>query len=93
VVAVDSKQMLESCAVLTFLREDVPVQSSEIILESVGAELEKLRRMAEQADNAVLMYLIDLAILEAKSTGSSVAEGEGSTRTGRMPLGFWPRGV
>jgi hypothetical protein len=59
---------------LTFLGEDVPVKGSEIILESLRTELNKLRRMAEQIDSGVLTYLIDLAILEMNSASYSVVE-------------------
>jgi len=66
--------------------EFVPVQSSEMNLESVGTELDKLRRIAEQADNAVLLYIIDMAIRETKTNrGSSGAIGEGSAGTERKP--------
>ena len=53
------------------------MQSSQFNLESVGTELGKLRHIAEEADNAVLVYLIDMAILETKcNTGSSGADGK-----------------
>jgi hypothetical protein len=53
----------------------------------VGTELDKLRRIAEQADNAVLVYLIDMAIMETKTRpGSSRASGEDSAGSERKPI-------
>ena len=50
---------------------------SETILELVEIELKRVRSMAAQADDAALLYLIDMAIMEAKSKASSAAADDG----------------
>jgi hypothetical protein len=59
------------------------VPRTQLILGSLVIELEKIRDLAEQADNAVLAYLIDMAIREA---GSSGANGEDPPEPKRKPL-------
>jgi hypothetical protein len=57
------------------------VPSSETILELVEIELSRVRKLAEPACDGVLLYLIDMAILEAKRA-SSVANEESTNSCG-----------
>ena len=51
---------------------------SETILELVEIELKRVRSMAAHADDDALLYLIDMAIMEAKSKASSAAADHGT---------------
>ena len=58
--------------------------SPETMLDLVEIELIRVRNMAVQAEDTMLLYLIDMAIMEAKSkTGYSGAGSAGSAGTGR----------
>ncbi len=55
------------------------------MLDLIEIELTRVRRMAEQENNGFLLYLIDMAILEANSKArarndslETLADGEGS---------------
>lgn len=45
------------------------------MLDLIEIELTRVRRMAEQTDDRFLLYLIDMAILEANRRARSIAEG------------------
>jgi hypothetical protein len=45
--------------------------SPDTVLELVEIELKRVRSIAAQADDSVLLYLIDMAIMEVKSKASS----------------------
>lgn len=62
-------------------RSEEPVSRSEM-LELIEIELTKARKMAERPGDEVLCYLIDMAILEARSKNRS----EGGGRDDRIEL-------
>lgn len=41
--------------------------ATEKLMELIELELEKARKLATQADNALLVYLIDMALQEAEN--------------------------
>jgi hypothetical protein len=45
------------------------------MLDLIEIELTRVRRMAEHADDGFLLYLLDMAILEANSRARSKGEG------------------
>jgi hypothetical protein len=45
------------------------------MLDLIEIELTRVRRMAEQTDDRFLLYLLDMAILEANRRARSIAEG------------------
>ena len=49
------------------------VKSGDRMLELIEVELTKVRRMAEQAGNGLLLSLLDMAILEANAQACAVA--------------------
>jgi hypothetical protein len=77
----------ENCCLLTALA------TGTTMFQLLEIELTRVRRMAEQAGDAFLLYLIDLAILEANAKGrrQNAAPGEFSERLfaarHRPPLG------
>jgi len=44
------------------------------MLDLIEIELTRVRRMAEHADDGFLLYLLDMAILEANRRARSIAE-------------------
>jgi hypothetical protein len=46
-------------------------------VEHIAAELERLRRLAEGADLAMLTYLIDMAIAEARTALDGMGKARG----------------
>lgn len=50
------------------------------MLDLIEIELTRIRRMAEQTDDRFLLYLLDMAILEANRRARSIAEGHGSAQ-------------
>jgi hypothetical protein len=46
------------------------------MLDLIEIELTRVRRMAEQTDDRFLLYLLDMAILEANRRARSTAEGQ-----------------
>ena len=47
-------------------------------LELIETELTRVRRMAERADDGFLLYLLDMAILQANCRARSLAENRAS---------------
>jgi hypothetical protein len=45
------------------------------MLDLIEIELTRIRRMAEQTNDRFLLYLLDMAILEANRRARSIAEG------------------
>ena len=45
--------------------------ATEKLMELIELELEKARKLATQADNALLVYLIDMALQEAENRHSN----------------------
>jgi hypothetical protein len=45
------------------------------MLDLIEIELTRIRRMAEQTSDRFLLYLLDMAILEANRRARSIAEG------------------
>jgi hypothetical protein len=56
-------------------------------LELVEIELRRVRSMAARADDGALLYLIDMAILEAKSKASSPAADRENSACGQTKAG------
>jgi hypothetical protein len=48
------------------------------MLDLIEIELTRVRRMAEHADDGFLLYLLDMAILEASRRARSIAENPAS---------------
>jgi hypothetical protein len=61
--------------------------TSETILELVEIELRRVRSMAARADDDALLYLIDMAIMEAKSRACSHAPNGERSAAGRTDSG------
>lgn len=60
--------------------------SSETMLDLVEIELIRVRNMAVQAEDTMLLYLIDMAIMEAKSkAGLARANSDDPAGTGPVP--------
>jgi hypothetical protein len=49
------------------------------MLKSIELELTKARELAEQMGHSVLCYLIEMAILEARSAASEISQRRDST--------------
>ena len=49
------------------------------MLDLIEIELTRIRRMAEHADDGFLLYLLDMAILEANRRSRSRSEGRDSS--------------
>jgi hypothetical protein len=58
-----------SCVVLCRAR---CADREEVVFELIEIELTRVRKMAEQADDGFLLYLIDIAIIEANAKARSM---------------------
>jgi hypothetical protein len=54
------------------------------MLDLIEIELTRVRRMAEQTDDRFLLYLLDMAILEANRRARSIAEGHGDVENAQV---------
>ena len=54
------------------------------MLDLIEIELTRVRRMAEQTDDGFLLYLIDMAIIEAKANARASADA-GETHVHAQP--------
>jgi hypothetical protein len=54
------------------------------MLDLIEIELTRIRRMAEQTDDRFLLYLLDMAILEANRRARGIAEGHGDAENAQV---------